>query len=326
MEALSGKALRVVEGFTLKNRGIYIETSWEDVFNILKSEFGDVNDIRRCLITQHEAVGKIPELPASGGWGRIATQTSEHLSLIMEALELQRLFLARTVKTPVINQDYVRVTMGSLTSADRMKLREGHPGFTDLPLVEQLVLIQARMEFILKNARQEVKEAPGNDPVLEKEKIALAAPALPHRKRLGLTQVGEKHFSTFSTCFVCTTLALERGETPDHLPHFYNRRGRPEKSLCPALTSLPNMEERRELLDKLGVCLACLKESTKSPSHNGEVCDALSALPALKCRAQGCKLRAIFCEQHKVGNAAILFQEKERELLLTGLPVTDAAH
>ena len=65
MEALSGKALQVVKEFTSDRRG-YNETSWEDVFNILKSEFGDADDIRRCLIAQHEAVGKIPQGPENG--------------------------------------------------------------------------------------------------------------------------------------------------------------------------------------------------------------------------------------------------------------------
>ena len=326
MEALRGGALRAVKDMTSDRQNL-IEASWEETFGILKAQFGDISDIRKSLLSQHASVGKILDKPTSAEWTRVAKTVSGHLSLVDEAMELQRLFRAGTVQVPAINQDYVRAVMGTLTAADRMKLREEHD-FSDLPLEEQLSRIQGRMEFILKNARQEAKEAPGNDPVLEKGKIALAAPALPHRKRLGLTQVGEKHFSTFSSCFICESLALVRGGTSDHRPHFFTRRGRPEKALCPDLTSLPGMKERKELLFRLDICLACLKQKVSSPSHNGAYCDALSTLPALKCREPGCRIRAIFCEQHKVGNAAILFQEKEKEkeLLLTGLPVSDAAH
>ena len=326
MEALRGGALQAVKDMT-SDRQNFIEASWEETFGILKAQFGDISDIRKSLLSQHASVGKILDKPTSAEWTRVAKTVSGHLALVDEAMELQRLFRAGTVQVPAINQDYVRAVMGTLTAADRMKLREEHD-FSDLPLEEQLSRIQGRMEFILKNARQEAKEAPGNDPVLEKGKIALAAPALPHRKRLGLTQVGEKHFSTFSSCFICESLALVRGGTSDHRPHFFTRRGRPEKALCPDLTSLPGMKERKELLFRLDICLACLKQKVSSPSHNGAYCDALSTLPALKCREPGCRIRAIFCEQHKVGNAAILFQEKEKEkeLLLTGLPVSDAAH
>ena len=209
-----------------------------------------------------------------------------------------------------------------------MRLREGHPGFSDMPLVEQVLLIQVRMEFILNNARQEAKEATENDPVLEKgknDRIALAAPA-PRKKRLGITQVRD-HFSLDATCFICESLALVRGGTSTHRPHFFTRRGRPEKALCPDLTSLPGMKERKELLFRLDICLACLKQKVSSPSHNGAYCDALSTLPALKCREPGCRIRAIFCEQHEVKNADILFQEREKEhLLVPDCQTQNAAH
>ena len=314
MESLKGPALQVVKEMTRDRRNC-METSWTEAFTILKSQFGDGNDIRRYLISQHAAVGKLPEIPTTLEWGRMATQVSEHLSLILEALDLQKLFQTGNMKIPVINQDYMRSVMGVLTPADRMTLRRTIPSFAELPLVEQLHSIQEYMEFILKNARQEAKQTPKEVRVVEERKTD-------EEDSSTLTAVewssgGDYLFKKDGTCFICESLALAQGASPEHRPHYYNKRKRLVKTLCPALISKAGMRERIKLLSGLDICLACLKSKTSDRTHGGEACDALSKVPALKCVKPGCRLRAILCEQHVVSNSRLLSREEELEMILT---------
>ena len=80
------------------------------------------------------------------------------------------------------------------------------------------------------------------------------------------------------------------------------------------LTGLPDIQKRRDLLDQLGICPACLARSIHSQDHNGQPCEMLNAtsIRFLKCTEPGCRVRGVLCTEHKTQNSSLLSLETER--------------
>ena len=142
-----------------------------------------------------------------------------------------------------------------------------------------------------------------------------APPAGPTITMPGFSQVpGSSMLQGVSTCLICEKVALFTKSPLKERNHYYTRKGRLERHLCPTLTDLNTLEDRRKLIDDTSLCAACLSQPLSSPSHGGQACTALmdTKLRFLKCTENSCKLRSVLCVEHKEQNKTYLSGETQR--------------
>ena len=102
------------------------------------------------------------------------------------------------------------------------------------------------------------------------------------------------------SCTICETKAELDNVTVQLVEHPKTIKGTPLREACPTLVGLPSMRDRVDLLNKLGICLACIKSRLSDPSHNGDICDL--PFPGLLCSEPRCKIRYTLCTEHKGNN------------------------
>ena len=102
------------------------------------------------------------------------------------------------------------------------------------------------------------------------------------------------------SCTICEAKAKLDNITVQLIEHPKLATGKPLREACPTIAGLPDMKSRVELLNKLNICLACIKSRLSEQDHNGNTCDL--PFPGLRCSVPGCKIRYTLCLEHKADN------------------------
>ena len=243
----------------------------ETVYKILIQNFGYKHAILSTIMDEHRRLGQIP----SGQEMSIEDKTFKDICL----KHLQLLHAVEEIfpDMQLIPERYILIVKHVLP-AEVLRTTS----FADMDNEERFSLIKMNILQLKDVSRQCIVETQ----ILRPEKQSHMNP---------LWKVKE------TTCRICLIIASNNCQILRPREHNMTERGFIIKESCPELASL-SRSEKIDILKKNRICRSCLCLGVNTPLHPEDNCDYLEQknLLFLKCQADACKLRSIFCDQHQL--------------------------
>ena len=282
MKYLEGASLEVVKNDL--SLGNFLPDK-EVVFEILMRNFGNKFFALKEIIRQHKDLGPIascyscPDSKESlQWWSSLNQECTKHLQLIITAEES----LFGGSETPP--EEYVMTLKGVLPMD--VLLRKG---FSSMENRMIFPTIKSSIDELKNISTQCILE----ESVLQRNKKT----DLKARRKCPPTASR----SALTSCRICKIISSNHGKQLQPREHKISGGGFIIKESCPELLNF-NKYQKIDILKKNNICRACLSLGVNTPLHPEDNCDYLEQknLLFLKCQADACKLRSIFCDQHQL--------------------------
>ena len=242
----------------------------ETVYKILIQNFGYKHAILSTIMDEHKRLGQIP--------------SCQELSLEVKAFKdicLKHLQLLHAVEEifpdmQLIPEEYILTIKHVLPG---FVLRT--TSFDNMDKKERFSLIKMNISQLKDTSRQWLIEMP----LLKSEKQSRVNPVQKFKE---------------VTCRICVIVSSNNCQILRPKLHRVTTAGNVIKESCPELLKF-NKYQKIDILKNNNICRACLSLGVNTPLHPAEDCDYLEQkkLLFLKCPANGCKFRSIFCDQHQ---------------------------